>query len=626
MFINNLCFSKISVFGSKKNVPFFKNHELRFAALCAIAFAAISGVLFSCAKEELDEDVLKPYLSPAREINVEASASGCGIQDPDKAYLPDNSFDVLWESGDAIRVNNAVLATGRGGATTAFFSGSVSAMKTGQSAVNEHYFAVYPSDLSNIAVSNLGTAPTFNVNLPDVQRYTEGKMPANCMVAHTRVPSGTEDIALNFKNICSVLKFNLKAKDGESCTKVSKIMVTSTDGGKNISGQCKIGFTTGGENPTVTYSADATTKATIIIDCGEGVDISTAKTFYLMMAPQAGATKISVKIFGVNGKYMQKGIASRTYLRNNIYTATEENVVFGKEIGFTVDNSGNRVTFSPGNLQWSANNGGSEPTTHAVAGGGTAAGTWRFALHEEDYVGKGTHSVGLVYMADGTTKCNNELIASDYAGWIDVFGFATSGWTDCQGCLQPYAVNPEPKDYGPRAGGVYQSLTGYYANCDWGIYNEIWNPATGQTDAPGTWFTLSYEQWKYLLNNHTIGYSCTVKNVKGVVLCPDDFDDPKVTTTGSKIAENAAYDADGWAAMKEAGAVFLPYGGSRNGKSDGKATVMANIGQGYYWSTTPRPSKPGWSYHPFFTTGVQHDGDYTNEMGRCVRLVKWLTD
>ena len=48
-----------------------------------------------------------------------------------------------------------------------------------------------------------------------------------------------------------------------------------------------------------------------------------------------------------------------------------------------------KVIFSPGNLQWSATNGGSTITTHAVAGGSTAYGTWRFAPNQWDTIGAG---------------------------------------------------------------------------------------------------------------------------------------------------------------------------------------------------------------------------------------------
>ena len=72
--------------------------------------------------------------------------------------------------------------------------------------------------------------------------------------------------------------------------------------------------------------------------------------------------------------------------------------------GFSVSR-GMTVYFSPGNLQWSATG------THAISGGGTASGTWRFAEHQWDIIGE-----------------DNQNISSSYRGWIDLFGWGTSGY------------------------------------------------------------------------------------------------------------------------------------------------------------------------------------------------------
>lgn len=58
-----------------------------------------------------------------------------------------------------------------------------------------------------------------------------------------------------------------------------------------------------------------------------------------------------------------------------------------KNAQFSVSDT-QKVYFSPGNLQWSATNGGSTPTSHAVAYNDTAAGTWRFAPNQWDTIGR----------------------------------------------------------------------------------------------------------------------------------------------------------------------------------------------------------------------------------------------
>ncbi|MBO7465270.1 MAG: hypothetical protein J6T56_05395, partial [Bacteroidales bacterium] len=83
------------------------------------------------------------------------------------------------------------------------------------------------------------------------------------------------------------------------------------------------------------------------------------------------------------------------------------------------------VIFSPGNLQWSATNGGTQATEHGVAGGSTAEGTWRFSEHQWDFVGNANY--GNVYA--NNVKCDNSKISATYTGWIDLFGWGTADST-----------------------------------------------------------------------------------------------------------------------------------------------------------------------------------------------------
>ena len=66
-------------------------------------------------------------------------------------------------------------------------------------------------------------------------------------------------------------------------------------------------------------------------------------------------------------------------------TASENFTLFFTMECFSVSAT-SRVVFSPGNLQWSATGGGSAATTHTVSGGGTVAGTWRFAPNQWDTI------------------------------------------------------------------------------------------------------------------------------------------------------------------------------------------------------------------------------------------------
>ncbi len=263
---------------------------------------------------------------------------------------------------------------------------------------------------------------------------------------------------------------------------------------------------------------------------------------------------------------------------------------------FSVSNT-TKVLFSPGNLQWSATNGGNSATTHTVAGGGTAEGTWRFAPNQWDTIG-----------------ANNENISSTYSGWIDLFGWGTSGYNS----KYPYMTSTTNSDYGNGTNNI--SGTNY----DWGVYNEIYNSKTQTTDAPGTWRTLTKDEWNYLINSRTtssgIRYAkATVNGVAGLILVPDSWSTStynlnSTNTTGASYTTNVITSAQ-WTTLENAGCVFLPAAGYRYG------TSVYNVGSGGgYWSATYHSSY--YAYYLYFLSGDVNATDYYRYYGRSVRLVR----
>ena len=239
---------------------------------------------------------------------------------------------------------------------------------------------------------------------------------------------------------------------------------------------------------------------------------------------------------------------------------------------FTINAQGERVVFAPGNMQYQA-----WPGTHLCADGTTQQGVWRFAEHQWDYVGDATN--GTVYW--NGTKCNNENISSTYSGWIDLFGWGTSGWNSGANAYQPYDISTTASDYYP-GGSTESTLTGRFAFADWAVYNQI-----GE-DAPGTWRTLTADEWAYLLdtrnNSANLKGRATVNNVKGCVLLPDDWTVPTGLSfiPGTSGYETNVYSASQWEQMEAAGAIFLPVAGYR------QSTAMFDLDAfGYCWSTTP---------------------------------------
>ncbi|MBQ0015452.1 MAG: hypothetical protein KBT04_00515, partial [Bacteroidales bacterium] len=221
---------------------------------------------------------------------------------------------------------------------------------------------------------------------------------------------------------------------------------------------------------------------------------------------------------------------------------------------------GKKVRFSQGNLQYTT------VGSHACADGTTKAGTWRFADHQYDYMGNG-----------------NDSISSNYTGWIDLFGWGTSGYNECY----PYLTTTDGSIYGPS--GAY-NLTGDSANYDWGVYNAISNGG----NVAGKWRTLTKDEWEYLFrirNNATSKYGiakitllegtyAVMYDIRGLVCLPDEWKTPLDCNFTPGLSAKNEYTSSQWAAMEKAGAVFLPLAGSR-----GNTNFLESVA-GEYWSST----------------------------------------
>ena len=210
-----------------------------------------------------------------------------------------------------------------------------------------------------------------------------------------------------------------------------------------------------------------------------------------------------------------------------------------------------QVRFSRGNLQYQA-----------------STDTWRFAVHQYDYIG-----------------ADNANISSTYGGWIDLFGWGTSGWNSGAICYQPWSTSTNSSDYFP--GGDYtNNLYGDYANADWGVYNAISNGG----NRAGLWRTLTTEEWIYLINTRAnasskYGFAVIDGRYKGLIILPDIWKIPDGLTFVSGDDNQNEYTLEQWSQMESAGALFLPAAGIRYG------TGLDVVGhEGRYWSSSYRNS------------------------------------
>ncbi|MBR5958692.1 MAG: hypothetical protein IKZ99_10040 [Salinivirgaceae bacterium] len=180
---------------------------------------------------------------------------------------------------------------------------------------------------------------------------------------------------------------------------------------------------------------------------------------------------------------------------------------------------GKKVYFAEGNLQYQA-----------------STNTWRFAEHQYDIVGK-----------------DNENISSTYDGWIDLFGFGTSGWNSGAVAYQPYSTSANSADY------CMHHLTDDYANADWGVYNTISN-----SNQKNGWRTLTSNEWVYLIyirsNCDNLYSKGKVNGIYGLILLPDDWQLPNGVAFVSRSLDwdTNSYSAEEWRNLETKGAIFLP--------------------------------------------------------------------
>ena len=238
---------------------------------------------------------------------------------------------------------------------------------------------------------------------------------------------------------------------------------------------------------------------------------------------------------------------------------------------FTINENGDQVYFSQGNLQYQA-----------------STNTWRFAEHQWDYVG--ADWLGVVYgnVFENGVQCDNNLISPTYDGWIDLYCYGTSGYNHGAVCYQPWSISEDNSDYYAYGNSTY-NLNDQTGQADWG-YNAISNG--GNTE--NIWRTLTIDEWDFVLftRTTTTGFRYAKANVcgiNGVILFPDNWDGSLYSVNNSNIDDvdfsgNIINNSDWVSIFETHGAVFMPVTGTRLVHSS------TSFREGMYWSATYRHS------------------------------------
>ena len=378
-----------------------------------------------------------------------------------------------------------------------------------------------------------GTTEECSVIISD---QTEHLPVISCAASNENYVSGVTAYSAHLLNKCALVKFNVTTPSN------SPICIT---GMKN---KVMVDFT----QNTMTPSMDG--EGIIKLPAGAGENVEKWAIFLPQEALEEGE-EVSA--------YTEDRIYSGTRpeiptITENGYLAEGFDVVLGNVVSpvgainglFTINEDGDQVYFSQGNLQYQA-----------------STNTWRFAENQWDYIGE-----------------NNDNISPTYNGWIDLFGWGTSGYNHGANCYQPWSTNLTHSDY-YAYGYYYYNLNDQNDKADWG-YNQISNG----NNINNQWRTLTNLEWNYVVNTRNtisgIRYAkANVNGINGVILLPDDWNSGTYslsnTNNSSATFISNTISASLWITLESAGAVFLPAAGWRQG------TSMYYVGScGCYWSAS----------------------------------------
>lgn len=224
---------------------------------------------------------------------------------------------------------------------------------------------------------------------------------------------------------------------------------------------------------------------------------------------------------------------------------------------------------------------------------------------------------------------DNYHISSTYSGWIDLFGWGTSGYNN----KPPYMTSIINTDYGNGSNDI--SGTNY----DWGVYCLISNGGS-----VGSWRTLTYSEWEYLINtrnnnssygngqtsNNYLSFKCRLSisgtTYNGLMILPDNT----ITNIQTSNYADQAYENCPLFTSIPINAAFLPTTGYHY-LSTGQNIiyVLGETISGCYWSGTHSSTsyyENTYSlYMEFYNSYISTSENRARSTGIAVRLVKFLT-
>lgn len=558
----------------------------RSAILCAIALVAT----FACTKEtnKIDEN---------NETSLEAVTEvvGANLENDTKATVTtaDGIFNwteavdyVAFYNGTTYVKSDAAAATGTSTTFTITYTGTRS---------DYAYFPYYLVQDPSTAVDgeSMTTASTTQVALPSTYALTaiSGENTPCPMVATNTPGSGWE-----FHQLCGLFRLTVNSIPSDATGLLVDFHGHKVHGTFDVTGA-------GTATPSIATAVDNTNdQITVTFAAG-----TTSATLNLPL-PVGDYNDVSITPIGSSTK-----VSSTRHIKAGGYTAARAR---GKKLTATLvsfTSGAKKYIFAPGNLQATigsvnsiAYNTGATPATWYIRV--LTPSKWSFAQNQYSYIGSAPYTVG--QKIDLFSWVGNSADEDTY-GMVYARGSGTS--------------LPAPSD----------KLDTYFGTTDIENLKTDWGQNIIDSYVPGDWSTPTVELLAGLITsggkstvngvNNARYAKATVAGKKGVIVLPDYYTHPaalslhqfeNLNSSSAAFSGNEFSDSE-WAQIEDAGAVFFPLSGVRNGDS-------YSSGQARYIGSRDAKAGNVWDYiisaDAMSITGL---GRY---YGYAVRLIREIPD
>ena len=570
-----------------------------------------------------------------------------------KATLDDTSGAFAWSRGDQIKVYDG----------TGIYTG------TTQSTENYGLFSVEkPFNINNgsgwvVFPANIVTgitASSLSITLPTSYTFSQvgSDDPDDSKAPVPMIGTYTHNNKVTMKQVASVVRFRFsKGELG-----AGNISFTF---GPNVTGAQTISSPNPGTSTITAPSITPGKTISVSISAAEWATVTGSYVYFTVPVPQGttidnstNAVLVSYSSTSVNKLTSIKPATSKTLARAEGYKVSGAFTEEAPEFKFKVGES-TYVVMAPGNLM--AKISSYSYDSDAPAGGYAEADEWKFGEYMQ-FVGNATNAGNYLFANAGLAGSDN---ATALIGqWVDLFSFQGESATIKSHGLVNFCSNKADQ----ASGTDVEKWHGHTTNEE--LYDKCWETnADNSANDDGyiqisngnsyKWRPMTGDEWRYLMNSRdgsTVGTfpnarhgRVTIAGVKGLLIFPDGITWRTTAQGGSSDCGNdplnadmtaiadargvptnlnidgsntynflISYTADDFVTMSQAGIVFLPSAGYRNGD---EITQCGNYG--YYWSSSSSSSDSRFAKYLIFNTNlVKGPYDYHRHRGRSVRLVR----